>query len=162
MLRERLAASLNSSTSSVAESCYRALLGYIASTGGGKKVSEETQDEGTQASQESATPTVWGASPPMPTATATTEAGSSEATEMVEASDVEEATTDDTVVIPDDELTAQLETELGRARDVVVAAERAAYNLGFQTATVGGRIECDYDLQAENLICRMVSFELEF
>ena len=62
----------------------------------------------------------------------------------------------------DDELVSRLEGELAKARDVVVAAERAASAVGLSTATTGGRIECEYDLQTETLVARSVSFELEF
>jgi len=62
----------------------------------------------------------------------------------------------------DEELVSRLEGELARARDVVVAAERAASAVGLSTATTGGRIECEYDLQTETLVARSVSFELEF
>jgi hypothetical protein len=67
---------------------------------------------------------------------------------------------------PEDEaendLTARFVAELSRVRDVVDAAERAAMAVGLTTATTGGRIECDYDLQGDVLSCRSVSFDLEF
>jgi hypothetical protein len=62
----------------------------------------------------------------------------------------------------DVELTGRFESELSRARDVVVAVEEAASNVGLTTATTGGRIQCDYDLGTDDLVCRSISFELEF
>ena len=62
----------------------------------------------------------------------------------------------------EDDLTARFVAELSRVRSVVNAAERAAMAVGLTTATTGGRIECDYDLQGDVLSCRSVSFDLEF
>jgi hypothetical protein len=61
-----------------------------------------------------------------------------------------------------DALVPGFETQLRRASDVIVAAERAAEAVGLTIATTGGRIECDYDMVADVLVCKSVSFDLEF
>ena len=60
------------------------------------------------------------------------------------------------------DLRTRFEREMRRVSEAVSAAEGAAAAVGLRTTISGGRVECDYDMEADSIVVRSVSFELEF
>ena len=60
------------------------------------------------------------------------------------------------------DLRTRFESEMRRVSEAVSAAEGAAAAVGLRTTISGGRVECDYDMEADSIVVRSVSFELEF
>ena len=60
------------------------------------------------------------------------------------------------------DLRTRFESEMRRVSEAVSAAEGAAAAVGLRTTISGGRVECDYDMEADSIMVRSVSFELEF
>jgi hypothetical protein len=180
-LRERLAAVICSSTTFLRITFVRSVRSRIGH-GGGNQLSEEMQPPHEQSHEASTEPeTTDPTMQPSPTEpaqqpTAAIESDSPDTGEISEepqthadAGSSDTAPSAETVSMDQeqdhsdvDALVPAFETQLRRASDVITAAERAAEAVGLTTAATGGRIECDYDMVADTLICKSVSFDLEF